>query len=78
MQQINFTVNASRLTCWRKISPTPGTFMMPPKAMRRLASSAQFASVEEGVQEVKRWMAEIPSISVGWAPAILRSITKRR
>ncbi|EPW7230275.1 2-dehydro-3-deoxy-phosphogluconate aldolase [Klebsiella michiganensis] len=27
--------------------------------------SAQFASVEEGVQEVKRWMAEIPSISVG-------------
>ena len=23
--------------------------------------SAQFASVEEGVQEVKRWMAEIPS-----------------
>ncbi len=27
--------------------------------------SAQFASVEEGVQEVTRWMAEIPSISVG-------------
>ena len=27
--------------------------------------SAQFASVDEGVQEVKRWMAEVPSISVG-------------
>ena len=27
--------------------------------------SAQFASVDEGVEEVKRWMAEIPSISVG-------------
>ena len=27
--------------------------------------SAQFASVEEGIQEVKRWRAEIPSLSVG-------------
>ncbi|HCB5112422.1 TPA: oxo-acid lyase [Salmonella enterica subsp. enterica serovar Dublin] len=27
--------------------------------------SAQFATVEEGVPEVKRWMAEVPSISVG-------------
>lgn len=27
--------------------------------------SAQFSSVDEGIQEVKRWMAEIPSISVG-------------
>lgn len=27
--------------------------------------SAQFATVEEGVQEVKRWMAQVPSISVG-------------
>ena len=27
--------------------------------------SAQFASVEDGVQEVKRWMAEVPCISVG-------------
>ncbi|MDE5204997.1 KDGP aldolase [Citrobacter amalonaticus] len=27
--------------------------------------SAQFSSVDEGVQEVKRWMAEVPSISVG-------------
>ena len=27
--------------------------------------SAQFASVEEGVKEVKRWMADVPSISVG-------------
>lgn len=27
--------------------------------------SAQFAMVEEGVPEVKRWMAEVPSISVG-------------
>lgn len=27
--------------------------------------SAQFATVDEGVQEVKRWMAEVPSISVG-------------
>ncbi|EQC1556932.1 2-dehydro-3-deoxy-phosphogluconate aldolase [Citrobacter amalonaticus] len=27
--------------------------------------SAQFSSVDEGVQEVKRWMADVPSISVG-------------
>ncbi|HCU0296576.1 TPA: 2-dehydro-3-deoxy-phosphogluconate aldolase [Citrobacter sedlakii] len=27
--------------------------------------SAQFSSVDEGVQEVKRWMDEVPSISVG-------------
>lgn len=27
--------------------------------------SAQFSTVEEGVPEVKRWMAEVPSISVG-------------
>lgn len=27
--------------------------------------SAQFASVEEGIVEVNRWMAEVPSISVG-------------
>ena len=27
--------------------------------------SAQFATVEEGVSEVKRWLAEVPSISVG-------------
>ncbi|HBR1414515.1 TPA: 2-dehydro-3-deoxy-phosphogluconate aldolase [Klebsiella pneumoniae] len=27
--------------------------------------SAQFSSVEEGVEEVKRWMTEVPSISVG-------------
>ena len=27
--------------------------------------SAQFASVEDGVQEVRRWMADVPSISVG-------------
>lgn len=27
--------------------------------------SAQFSSVDEGVQEVKRWMADVPSVSVG-------------
>ena len=27
--------------------------------------SAQFSSVDEGVQEVKRWMTEVPSVSVG-------------
>ncbi|MBV7404886.1 2-dehydro-3-deoxy-phosphogluconate aldolase [Enterobacter sp. ENT03] len=27
--------------------------------------SAQFACVEKGVQEVKRWVAEVPSVSVG-------------
>lgn len=27
--------------------------------------SAQFSSIDEGVQEVKRWMADVPSISVG-------------
>lgn len=27
--------------------------------------SAQFSSVEEGVKEVKRWMVDVPSISVG-------------
>lgn len=27
--------------------------------------SAQFTSVDEGIAEVKRWMAEVPSISVG-------------
>lgn len=27
--------------------------------------SAQFSSVDEGVQEVKRWMVDVPSISVG-------------
>lgn len=27
--------------------------------------SAQFASVEQGVREVKRWAAEVPSLSVG-------------
>lgn len=27
--------------------------------------SAQFSSFDEGVQEVKRWMADVPSISVG-------------
>ncbi len=27
--------------------------------------SAQFTSVDEGVREVKRWMTEVPSISVG-------------
>ncbi|HDH0724791.1 TPA: 2-dehydro-3-deoxy-phosphogluconate aldolase, partial [Klebsiella aerogenes] len=27
--------------------------------------SAQFTSVEQGVAEVRRWMAEVPSISVG-------------
>ncbi|MBJ9113332.1 2-dehydro-3-deoxy-phosphogluconate aldolase [Citrobacter sp. FDAARGOS_156] len=27
--------------------------------------SAQFSSVEEGVKEVKRWMTDVPSISVG-------------
>lgn len=27
--------------------------------------SAQFASVDEGIREVKRWMAEVPSVSVG-------------
>lgn len=40
--------------------------------------SAQFATVEEGVQEVKRWMAQVPSISVGLARAIRRSSIKRR
>nr|HCM5949217.1 2-dehydro-3-deoxy-phosphogluconate aldolase [Klebsiella aerogenes] len=27
--------------------------------------SAQFTSVEQGIAEVRRWMAEVPSISVG-------------
>ena len=27
--------------------------------------SAQFSSVEEGIKEVKRWMTDVPSISVG-------------
>lgn len=40
--------------------------------------SAQFSSVDEGVQEVKRWMVDVPSISVGLGRAIPRSITKPR
>ncbi|MEX5716714.1 KDGP aldolase [Serratia ureilytica] len=40
--------------------------MKPPKANAVIGVlSAQFATVEEGVPEVKRWMAEVPSISVG-------------
>lgn len=40
--------------------------------------SAQFTSVDEGVREVKRWMTEVPSISVGLGLATRHSITKRR
>lgn len=39
--------------------------------------SAQFSSVDED-PEVKRWMAEIPSISVGLGRVTRRSITKLR
>lgn len=66
MQQINFYQGRVALNVLAK--DTPNALQVYEAGEGHVAVgviSAQFSDVEQGVAEVKRWMAQIPTISVG-------------